>query len=297
MKKLVLFPLVVTFLIVAILGGSHTVAAPAQATLEGTVTVNGDPAPADVGLVAALEDDTECGRALTGAGGTFTMSLITKCVGKPVFFRLAATEDQATTSAVIKAGAQTVDIAFEGLSDESLRAIGALPAIEVEAEQAVEKALEEAAEEVGAPVALITGTNLFWLVLAVSIGGMVLLLCMVGAKLCQPHLPLLLSWCKKRARRDEKSATPDAQEQTAADDKNEPSAEERKAQEQTAADDKEEREAQELTYRRQIEGMVLILVIVAIIILGITEKVSDEGLISVLAAIVGYCAGRATAGG
>lgn len=269
MKKLVLFPLVVTFLIVAIFGSSHTAAAPAQTTLEGTATVNGDPAPAGVGLVAVLADGAECGRALTGPSGTFDMSLAAECVGKTVLFRLSATEDQATTSAVIKAGAQTVAIAFEGLSTESLRAIGALPAIEVEAEEAVEEALEEA----GAPVALITGGKLFALVLAVSLGGMFLLACMVAAKVCQP---LLLSCCKKRARGDGGSATPNAQEQTAAE---------------------EERKAQELTYRRQIEGMVLIMVIVAIILLGISEKVSDEGLISVLAAIVGYAAGRATAGG
>jgi len=246
MRKLILFPLVVAFLILAILGGSHTVAAPAQATLDGTVTVNGDPAPTDVGLVAVLEDGTECGRALTGPGGTFDMSLAAECVGKTVLFRLAATEDQATTSVVIKAGTQTVDIAFEGLSTESLRAIGALPAIEVEAEQAVEKALEEAAEE-GAPgLPLIAGSNLFWLVLLLSLTGMALLGLMVYVG---------------RA---------------------------------TAAVGDEARQAQARTYKRQVEGMILIMVIVAIILLGITEKVTDQGLVSVLAAIVGYAVARAT---
>lgn len=245
MRHLVLFPLVGAFLIVAILGGSHTATADAQATLEGTVTVNGQPAPAGVGLLAVLEDGAECGRALTGAGGTFDMSLAAECVGKTVLFRLAATEDQATTSAVIKAGAQTVEIAFEGLSDESLRAIGALPAIEVEAEQAVEKALEEAAEE-GAPgLPLITGMNLFWLVFAVSLGGMVLLALMVVVR-------------GKVGR---------------------------------AGD--EEQQARATTYKRQVEGMILIMVIVAIILLGISEKIGDQGLVSVLAAIVGYAVARA----
>ena len=42
MRKLVLFPLVVAFLIVAILGSSHTATAQTQASLEGTVTVNGE---------------------------------------------------------------------------------------------------------------------------------------------------------------------------------------------------------------------------------------------------------------
>ena len=261
MRKLVLLPLVVAFLIVAILGSSHTATAQAQASLEGTVTVNGELAPADVGLVAVLEDGTECGRALTGAGGTFTMSLAEECPAREtVFFDLTAAEERATTEVVIEAGAQTVEIAFEGLSDESLRAIGAAPPV---------------IEPPDPDRPLIDGAKLFWLVLAVSIGGMFLLLCMVAAKLCQPHLPLLLSWCKKRVRGAGENAT--------ADDKNEPSAEERKDQ--------------ELTYRRQIEGMVLILVIVAIIILGITEKISDQGLVSVLAAIVGYALGRATTSG
>lgn len=278
MKKLVSFPLVVALLIVTILGSSDTATAQARAALEGTVTLNGDPAAPDIGLAALLEDGTECGRALTGAGATFTMLLAEECpVGETVVFSLARTGDRAATTAVIRAGRQTITVAFEGLSTESLQAIGAAPpAIDEEAEAAVEKALEEA----GAPVALITGTSLFWLVLAVSIGGMVLLLCMVGAKVCQP---LLLSRCKKRVRGDGHSATADAQDETGADDEDEPTEQERKAQ--------------ELTYRRQIEGMILIMVIVAIILLGITEKVSDEGLISVLAAIVGYCAGRATAGG
>jgi hypothetical protein len=174
------------------------------------------------------------------------MLLAEECeAGKAVLFSLAATKDQATTTAVIRAGAQTVDIAFEGLSTESLRTIGALPAIEVEAEQAVEKALEEAAEE-GAPgLPLITGMSLFWLVLAVSIGGMLLLALMVVVR-------------GKVGRADD-----------------------------------EEQQARATTYKRQVEGMVLIMVIVAIILLGITEKVSDQGLISVLAAIVGYAVARA----
>jgi IPT/TIG domain len=45
-------------------------------------------------------------------------------------------------------------------------------------------------------------------------------------------------------------------------------------------------------YGRQIEGMVLIMVILAVILLGVTDKIGSDGLISVLAAIVGYAVGR-----
>ncbi len=45
-------------------------------------------------------------------------------------------------------------------------------------------------------------------------------------------------------------------------------------------------------FRFQIEGMVLVLVVLAVIILGVTEKIGQEGLVSVLAAIAGYAAGK-----
>ena len=53
--------------------------------------------------------------------------------------------------------------------------------------------------------------------------------------------------------------------------------------------------SEEVSYRRQIEGMVLVMVIVAIIMLGVIDKIGDEGLVSVLAAIVGYTLGRGMA--
>lgn len=47
------------------------------------------------------------------------------------------------------------------------------------------------------------------------------------------------------------------------------------------------------TYKRQIEGIILVMVVVAIILLGVTDKIGQEGLVSVLAAITGYAVGRA----
>jgi hypothetical protein len=46
--------------------------------------------------------------------------------------------------------------------------------------------------------------------------------------------------------------------------------------------------------RRLIEGLVLTEVLVAVIILGVTGKVSSEGVISVLAAITGYAIGKSS---
>jgi len=50
-------------------------------------------------------------------------------------------------------------------------------------------------------------------------------------------------------------------------------------------------------FRQQIEGLVLVLVVVAVIVLGVTEKIGDQGLVSILAAIAGYAVGRGTSGG
>jgi hypothetical protein len=41
-----------------------------------------------------------------------------------------------------------------------------------------------------------------------------------------------------------------------------------------------------------VEGMILSLAIIAIIVLGASAKLTSEGLVSVLAAIVGYAVGR-----
>jgi hypothetical protein len=45
-------------------------------------------------------------------------------------------------------------------------------------------------------------------------------------------------------------------------------------------------------FRRQIEGLILVMVVLAIILLGVTDKIGSDGLVSVLAAIVGYTIGR-----
>jgi hypothetical protein len=49
--------------------------------------------------------------------------------------------------------------------------------------------------------------------------------------------------------------------------------------------------------RKQTEAMILVAVITAIIILGVTAKIGSDGLISVLAAILGWTAARAATNG
>ena len=49
-------------------------------------------------------------------------------------------------------------------------------------------------------------------------------------------------------------------------------------------------------YRSQIQGLILVLVLVAVIVLGIAEKIGDQGLVSILAAIAGYGVARAAGG-
>ena len=47
-------------------------------------------------------------------------------------------------------------------------------------------------------------------------------------------------------------------------------------------------------YLPLVQGMVLVTVVVAVILLGISGKLTAEGLASILAAIVGFAVGRAT---
>jgi hypothetical protein len=48
---------------------------------------------------------------------------------------------------------------------------------------------------------------------------------------------------------------------------------------------------------KETEAIVLLAVVIAVVILGVTAKISGDGLISVLSAIIGWSAGRATARG
>ncbi|MDO8145191.1 hypothetical protein [Isoptericola sp. 178] len=61
---------------------------------------------------------------------------------------------------------------------------------------------------------------------------------------------------------------------------------------QMASADSKEAERAAGAFRSQIEGMILVMVVLAVILLGVTDKIGSDGLVSVLAAIVGYTVGR-----
>jgi hypothetical protein len=46
------------------------------------------------------------------------------------------------------------------------------------------------------------------------------------------------------------------------------------------------------TYVAMIQGMVLVTVVVAVILLGVSGKITEEGLATILAAIVGFAVGK-----
>ena len=47
-------------------------------------------------------------------------------------------------------------------------------------------------------------------------------------------------------------------------------------------------------FARQIEALVLLMVIVALVILGVSQLIDEQGIVSILAAIAGYGVGRAS---
>ncbi len=193
---------------------------PAPSELSGVVTLNGGLAPAGVGIAAVPSDESPCGSTTTQDGGEYTLVTGDCPAGDVLAFQLEATGDRVDTEATVDT--RFFNIAFEGLSSETLVAVGVTS--EVKLPEPKDRPLLE-------------DDDLFWLLVIVVIGELLVLGWMV--------VWITLNQGKNEA------------------------------------------------YRRQIEAMVLLGVVVAIIVLGVTGKIGDEGLVSVLAAIVGYTLGRA----
>jgi hypothetical protein len=207
-----------------------------HATLSGLLTLNTKPAPPNV-QVTARSQETECGTFATGEGGAYEFVVPEECgEGTAITFALTATGDQAPTPVTVDAGEQIADIAFEGLSLESLQAIGAE---------------EPPPEVITLPSAPLTGRDLYAVTLIAVIPAMILLLIMV------------LKASPGRKGPENQHDSPARPARVVRSD-----------------------------YRSQVEGMILVTVVLAVILLGVTDKIGSDGLVSVLAAIVGYTLGR-----
>jgi hypothetical protein len=199
-----------------------------HATLVGAVTLNGNAAPANVQIDARSTEGIDCGTSTTDEDGSYQLVVSEECEqGSSVLLVLTVTGEQAPTAVTIEGGEQSVSLAFEGLSDASLQAIGA--------------ATPTPPPVVQLPSAPLSGFDLWFVVGLAVVPAMILLGLMVRGSSRGKGAP-----SKGIAS----------------------------------------------NYRSQIEGMVLVMVVLAVILLGVTDKIGSDGLVSVLAAIVGYTIGR-----
>lgn len=191
--------------------------------LSGTVALNGGAAPSGQSITVQSEEGDVCGDTPIGDGGSYSLELRALCMpGEIVQFFLGDSETGllATEQIVLEGGAQQVDISF------------ATNGVVQQTDQVGD--IEEKRAE-----SLIEHPYVFWLLLAVIVGAVLLLATMVRSyrALSGPQ--------------------------------------------------------REGDYRRQVEGLVLLMVVVSITILGVTGKITPEGLTAVLGAITGYAIGQA----
>ena len=281
MKKYIALLVSGLFLIMFV-GYVQTVAADEHLILQGKITLNTDPAPKGVTVNAIIEGTTEeCGSATTEDDGVYRLVVINVCDEGLLKFQLVATKHTAVTKVSILSedSHRDIEIAFENLSSEAIDAImGGTASAEAPEE------LIEALQGVIPPPeeALIKESELFNLLMIVVGGGLGLLAVMVFVRwwidLQRVDLGRKIVIAIEKGENADEQQTKDGNGQGRIP-----------ALLQVLSVDTDGG-----SYRRQIEGMVMVLVVVAVILLGVKEKIGEEGLVSVLAAIAGYAVGRAT---
>jgi hypothetical protein len=243
-------------------------------TIAGTVTINGNVAAQGVRLLARdTEGGQDCGLSLVGIAGAYSMPLTQAdddgCTpGSSVSVLLAATPGEAPVAAEVPQGPATVDLSFTGVSDEAMAAIAAEAAITGTPGEGTSTTDPPPRPE--GPPSLLGDGELFLLLTTIVTATVLLLVVMVIARLFESRkrlkfLESVADWKEPGTEALVKLIGPEG-----------------------------ELPEYRLFPRQLIEGMVLSVVIIAILVLGSTGRVTQEGLVSVLAAIVGYAAGRAS---
>jgi hypothetical protein len=183
----------------------------------GVVTLNGQLAPAGVGLIllGAAPESAICAETTTSDGGVFSVDVRAGCPeGTAYVIRLSELNVMATNDFVMDPRNTSITAAFTGLTEDQLATLGV--------------------PSTAGGEALLDGDALTDIMILVIMAAAVALVYIV-----------------RRGPGDDVS--------------------------------------------RQTEAIVLLAVVIAVIILGITAKISGDGLISVLSAIIGWTAGRAAA--
>jgi hypothetical protein len=240
--------------------------------LTGTITLNGTAAQQGVRVVARSADtQQDCGFAMAGLEGVYSMPLVSPCEpGTATTVILLAAPDAATLRIDALAARTETELAFTDLADDALSAVARDAAATGTPGDVTDT--PTTGETIDRPASLLSESNLFLLLIAIFGATIVLLGIMVVARwqvATQPFRTVrsIEEWPEDR----------------------------RVAWEQVLS--KQGDASMRVFPRFLIEGLVLAMVVIALLVLGTAGRVTQEGLVSVLAAIVGYAAGRAVKDG
>jgi hypothetical protein len=269
---------VILFAVAAIATGLVAgLAAPAQAqeetpSVEGVVHINGEPAWA--GIVITIEHLTTgetCGTTTTGDDGNYKLSLEAPCeegAEAVVLLQQVQARKASDQNVIIGMPSESVTfIALFALTPSELDELPPPPTL-VEEEGAAGVALVQKTSSVFDEVEL--------LLIFLLVAGAVLLALMAGALL-------------RMANRRYTFLT-----ETFAEIDNE-SQDQMKSWVDAIKAEGDMQKDRFKVFRWMVEGLVMSFVVIALIALGAAGKVDAQGIVSVLAAMVGYAAGRGTA--
>ncbi len=273
--KRIIFALTVAALVVIGVTDTHTARADSHATLTGVVLLNNQVAPPGVDLIATnAANAAVCGSGVTGAGGVYQIALTNACGSdSSVSVALSAFPDEPPPPAFKldgQSGVIGLVLEFPNFSDAALASLTAAAALRettmvaeaATVEEAVETAIDAAVVVAAAAAEAVEAADADKPLLDEGAQTFVVLLAVVLTATALFAFMVLLGYrlAVKSLTRKPGVCVP------------------------------------ELSFRRQVEALVLVSVIAAVIILGVANKIESDGMISILAAIVGFGIARAAAG-
>ena len=242
----------------------------ASVQIEGSVQINDKPAWEGINVeVTEVASSETCGTGTLLEGGRFTLELSQPCIsGSEVQLRLPAADKPATSTATIPADptAEQLSLSFQ-LSPAELELLVPPPGRAGTGEGgATETALVQQTESVFDQVQL--------MLISLLIAGAVVLIVIVTVYWGEARRRYAFrgDLIKQLADRD---VSPEVWAEAA----------------KLESDNSERRSN---VFRYLVEGLVMSFVVIALVALGAAGKITQEGIVSVLAAMVGYAAGRAT---
>ena len=267
---------VLAFLVTSLIGVGHTTFAQQEdetPAVGGVISINGDPGWAGIGLQIensnTTGDPVVCGDTTTSEGGSYRIEINEECAeGDTVVAVLTQlSERRASADFVLAApeGAQTSNFAF-ALQAEDLEELPPPPEV-----APVVIPVD--------PVREAQATSVFD-----EVRTLLIILLVAGTFVLVAMALALLQVSNRRY----DFLTKSIQEMDSTDTS------QREFLSHAMQLESEVQQSRYKVFRWMVEGLVMSFVVIAVIALGAAGKVEAQGIVSVLAAMVGYAAGRST---